>query len=63
MSTNVDLMDYLRLIFTCTDAEIRAQYGEYELVIQKYEYLKALLEKHGLEKFFAYSKKLDEVED
>ncbi|MCB6973944.1 MULTISPECIES: hypothetical protein [Butyricimonas] len=63
VSTNVDFMDYLRLIFTCTDAEIRARYGEHELIMQKYEYLKTLLEKYGLEKFFAYRKKLDEVED
>lgn len=56
-------MDYLTLVLTHTDAEIREMYGHQDLIMQKYEYLKAVLEKNGLGKFLGYEKKLGEVED
>ena len=59
----VDFMDYLTLVLTHTDAEIREMYGHQDLIMQKYEYLKAVLEKNGLGKFLGYEKKLGEVED
>ena len=39
------------MIYTKTDAEVRAENGEYELLIKRYEALVALLKNSGLTHF------------
>ena len=46
-----DLSLYMNLIYTKTDEEIRAEYGDFPYVIQRYEALLALIQKAGLTQF------------
>lgn len=46
-----DLSSFINMIYTKTDAEIRVENGEYELLIKRYEALVKLLKKSGLIQF------------
>ena len=50
-STLQDLMDFMEMIYTKTDTEIRAEHGEYSMIIKRYEALLNLLKKSGLTQF------------
>ena len=46
-----DLSDFTRMIYTKTDAEIRAEHADYEMIIRRYEMLLQLLKDSGLTQF------------
>ena len=46
-----DLSSFINMIYTKTDAEIRVENGEYELLTKRYEALVELLKKSGLIQF------------
>lgn len=46
-----DLSAFMEMIYTKTDAEVRAENGEYELLMKRYEALVALLKNSGLTHF------------
>ena len=46
-----DLSDFMGMIYTKTDAEIRAEHGEFPMIIKRYEALLNLLKKSGLTQF------------
>ena len=43
-----DVISYIKACLTMTDEEFRAKYGEYEAVMEKYEYVKPLVEQSGI---------------
>ena len=42
---------YLTMIYTKTDAEIREEYKDWEVIMKKYEFMLSFLRKHGLDAF------------
>lgn len=48
VSAKNDFRDYIDMIFEYSDAEIRAMYGQYPVIIRKYETFKNILEELGL---------------
>lgn len=52
----LDLSDFVQMIYTKTDAEIRAEHGEFPMVMKRYEALLALLKTSGLTHFIKDSK-------
>lgn len=46
-----DLSAFARMIYTKTDAEIRAEHGDYEMIIRRYEMLLQLFKDSGLTQF------------
>ena len=46
-----DLSDFTKMIYTKTDAEIRAEHSEYPMIIKKYEMLLKLLKDSDLTQF------------
>lgn len=46
-----DLSDFTKMIYTKTDAEIRAEHGDYPMIIKRYETLLQLFKDSGLTQF------------
>lgn len=46
-----DLMDFTWMIYTMSDAEIRAEHGEFPMIIKRYEMLRELLESSEMTQF------------
>ncbi len=47
----MDISEFTRMIYTKTDVEIRAEHGEFPMIIKRYEALLNLLKKSGLTQF------------